>query len=106
VAQVRINGQATQNVVTYSVMVQAENRDQVLLPGMTANVKVITNRREQVLRVPGSALRFRPAQAGGNSAVLGMASPSGGVRGTGGGGGSGRAAGEPALRLPGPRSSR
>jgi HlyD family secretion protein len=87
VAQVRINGQATQNVVTYSVMVQAENRDQVLLPGMTANVKVITNRREQVLRVPGSALRFRPAQAGDNSALLGMTGSSGGSRSRGGGGG-------------------
>jgi HlyD family secretion protein len=74
VAQVRINGVATQNVVTYSVMVQAENRDQVLLPGMTANVKIITDRRSQVLRVPGAALRFRPAQAGDNSALLGLSS--------------------------------
>ena len=80
VAQVRINGQATQNVVTYSVMVQAENRDQVLLPGMTANVRIITARREQVLRVPGSALRLRlgppggPAPAGGTGTRTGGAS--------------------------------
>jgi len=80
VAQVRIYGQATQNVVTYSVMVQAENRDQVLLPGMTANVKVITSRREQVLRVPGSALRFRPAQAGDKSALRGPSGPPGAGR--------------------------
>jgi HlyD family secretion protein len=67
VVQVRINGQTTSNVVTYSVMVQAENRDRILLPGMTANVKIITNRREDVLRVPNSALRFRPIPAGGGS---------------------------------------
>ncbi|MFO1401037.1 MAG: efflux RND transporter periplasmic adaptor subunit [Steroidobacteraceae bacterium] len=90
VAQVRINGVATQNVVTYSVMVQAENRDQVLLPGMTANVRIITNHREQVLRVPGSALRFRPAVAGDNSALLGMGASGGGG---GGGGGMPRAGG-------------
>jgi HlyD family secretion protein len=84
VAQVRIYGQATQNVVTYSVMVQADNPDQVLLPGMTANVKVITNRREQVLRVPGGALRFRPAPAGASAAQLGRS----GARGSGAGGGS------------------
>jgi HlyD family secretion protein len=78
VAQVRIYGQATQNVVTYSVMVQAENADQVLLPGMTANVQVITNRREQVLRVPSVALRFRPATGG---------TPSGGPSGAGAGAG-------------------
>jgi HlyD family secretion protein len=86
VAQVRINGVAIQNVVTYSVMVQAENRDHILLPGMTANVKIITNRREQVLRVPGSALRFRPAQAGDTSALLGMSSSGGGARRSSGGG--------------------
>ncbi len=85
VAQVRIYGQATQNVVTYSVMVQADNPDQVLLPGMTANVKIITNRRAQVLRVPGAALRFRPAQAASNG---GRGSSSGA-----GGGAAGGAAG-------------
>lgn len=78
VAQVRIYGQATQNVVTYSVMVQADNPDQVLLPGMTANVKIITNRREQVLRVPGAALRFRPAPAGVNGRRGGSSSGAGG----------------------------
>ncbi len=68
IAQVRINGSATANVVTYSVMVQAENPEQVLLPGMTANVRLVTAQRQGVLRLPGSALRFRPggdARAGG-----------------------------------------
>ncbi len=89
VRQVRINGVATQNVVTYSVMVQAENRDQVLLPGMTANVKIITDEREQVLRVPGSALRFRPAAAAGDASVLGMTASGGGAS----SGGTGRSSG-------------
>lgn len=60
IAQVRINGTSTSNVVTYSVMVQADNPDQTLLPGMTANVKLITAERHGVLRVPNAALRFRP----------------------------------------------
>jgi HlyD family secretion protein len=80
VAQVRINGVATQNVVTYSVMVQAENRDHVLLPGMTANVKIITNRREQVLRVAGSALRFKPAKSGDSATLFGATGSTGGAR--------------------------
>jgi HlyD family secretion protein len=62
-AQVRINGTSVQNVVTYSVMVQADNPGQLLLPGMTANVKIITDERRNVLRVASSALRFRPPNA-------------------------------------------
>ena len=60
IAQVRINGTATANVVTYSVMVQADNAEQILLPGMTANVKLVTAERKGVLRLPSAALRFRP----------------------------------------------
>ncbi len=59
IAQVRINGSASANVVTYSVMVQADNPEQILLPGMTANVRLVTAERRGVLRLPGSALRFR-----------------------------------------------
>jgi len=50
IAQVRINGTATANVVTYSVMVQADNPGGQLLPGMTANVRLITGERRDVLR--------------------------------------------------------
>jgi HlyD family secretion protein len=63
IAQVRINGSTSANVVTYSVMVQADNPEQVLLPGMTANVRLLTAERKGVLRVPASALRFRPGDA-------------------------------------------
>ncbi|HWL63707.1 MAG TPA: efflux RND transporter periplasmic adaptor subunit [Steroidobacteraceae bacterium] len=61
VAQVRLAATTTQNVVTYSVMIQAENPDQMLLPGMTANVRIVTDRREEVLRVPNDAARYQPA---------------------------------------------
>jgi HlyD family secretion protein len=60
VAQVRLAPTTTQNVVTYSVMVQAENPRQMLLPGMTANVRIITDRRDDVLRVPNDAARWQP----------------------------------------------
>lgn len=61
VSQVRIGGVSEQSVVTYTVVVAAPNRDQVLMPGMTASVKIITGRRENVLRIASEALRFRPA---------------------------------------------
>jgi len=79
VAQVRINGASVQNVVTYSVMVQAANPALVLLPGMTANVKIITSERSGVLRVPSAALRFRPAgtAAGAGTARQGAAAGAG-----------------------------
>ena len=49
-----------QNVITYDVVIDADNADLALRPGMTANVDIVTGRREQVLRVPTAALRFRP----------------------------------------------
>jgi HlyD family secretion protein len=50
-----------QNVVTYDVVVQVGNRDFKIMPGMTANVSVITSTKDGVLRIPNAALRFRPA---------------------------------------------
>lgn len=97
VAQVRINGSTSSNVVTYSVMVQADNPDEMLLPGMTANVKIITSERSNVLRVPAAALRFRPmgaipdavAALGLNAAPKRAATQSGGGFPGGGPGGGG-----------------
>jgi HlyD family secretion protein len=60
VVQIRKAAQIVQNVVTYDVVVSAENPDLTLLPGMTANVKVVTDQKTDVLRIPNSALRFRP----------------------------------------------
>ncbi len=80
VAQVRMAATTVQNVVTYSVMVQAANPRQLLLPGMTANVRIVTDRRENVLRVANDAARFQPA---------GAAAGAGAARGPQGGGGGG-----------------
>jgi HlyD family secretion protein len=60
VRQVRKAALTVQNVVTYTVVVATPNPDLALIPGMTANVRVITDTRESVLKVPNAALRFRP----------------------------------------------
>jgi HlyD family secretion protein len=61
VTQLRKAAQVVQNVVTYIAVIGATNEDLALFPGMTANVRVITDSRESVLKVPNAALRFRPA---------------------------------------------
>ncbi len=63
VRQIRLNSQVLQNVVTYNVVIDVANPDETLLPGMTAFVNIAVARRENVLRVPLSALRFKPAVA-------------------------------------------
>jgi HlyD family secretion protein len=63
VVQVRLQPQTVQNVVTYSVLIDAANPDLALKPGMTANVTIEVARRDDVLRVPAVALRFQPAGA-------------------------------------------
>lgn len=60
ITQVRKAAQVVQNVVTYIAVISAPNPDMTLLPGMTTNVRIVTARREDVLRVPNAALRFRP----------------------------------------------
>lgn len=61
VAQVRLSATNTNNVITYPVVVAVDNPDQKLLPGMTANAEIEVSRRDDVLRVPNAALRFKPA---------------------------------------------
>jgi HlyD family secretion protein len=60
IAQIRKAAQVVQNVVTYTTVITVPNPDRTLLPGMTANVRVQVDRREDALRVPNAALRFRP----------------------------------------------
>jgi HlyD family secretion protein len=60
VKQVRKAATVVSNVVTYTVVVSAANPDLNLLPGMTANVRIVTAQKEKTLKVPNSALRFRP----------------------------------------------
>ena len=62
VKQVRLNPLTVQNVVTYSTVIDVPNPDLKLKPGMTANVNIEIARRDNVLRVPNAALRFRPTK--------------------------------------------
>ena len=61
VRSVRKAAQNVQNVVTYIAIISANNERGELLPGMTANVRIVTDTRDSVLKVPNAALRFRPA---------------------------------------------
>jgi HlyD family secretion protein len=61
VEMVRLGAQTIQNVVTYTGVIRVDNADMALLPGMTANLQVVTEDRRDVLRVANAALRFRPA---------------------------------------------
>lgn len=60
VTQVRLQPTTVQNVVTYTVILEADNPEEKLLPGMTANVTFEVERAAGVLKVPNSALRFVP----------------------------------------------
>ncbi len=61
VTQIRKQGKTVQNVVTYQVIISADNSDLSLLPGMTADVAIELLKKEKVTAVPNSALRFTPA---------------------------------------------
>jgi HlyD family secretion protein len=61
VAQIRQAPINVQNVITYDVVVAVTNQDLKLFPGMTANVKILTGRAPNAVRIPVAALRFRPA---------------------------------------------
>lgn len=60
VKQVRYAPSTNQNVVTYTSVVEVDNKDLKLRPGMTANARFITAERKNVLKVPLAAVRFRP----------------------------------------------
>ncbi|MBI1942431.1 MAG: efflux RND transporter periplasmic adaptor subunit [Betaproteobacteria bacterium] len=64
IRQIRKSPVNVQNVISYTVVISAANPDQTLLPGMTANVRVVVDRRDNVLKVPNAVLRFRPSGAG------------------------------------------
>ena len=64
IRDIRNAPQVVQNVVTYDAVIDVSNDDLKLKPGMTATVSVITDRRQDVLAVPNTALRFRPDGAG------------------------------------------
>src|SRR5438034_2420141 len=63
IQQMRLNPQNVQNVVTYNVVIDVGNPEQKLKPGMTANLTITIDERNNVLKVPNSALRFTPQDA-------------------------------------------
>jgi HlyD family secretion protein len=101
VRQIRNAAQTVQNVVTYDAVVDVSNPDLALRPGMTANVTFVHADRQDALRVPNAALRFRPPadlespRGGAKEARNGPAAAE-----TPGGAGAGRAQG------PGPGAGR
>jgi HlyD family secretion protein len=64
VSQVRLAATELQNVVTYTVIIEAHNEDRRLFPGMTANAQIVTAEKDGVLRLPNDALRFKPRDRG------------------------------------------
>jgi len=64
VTQVRKAAKVESNVVSYTVVISAGNPDLSLLPGMTANVRIVTAHKDKVLKAPNATLRFRPPSNG------------------------------------------
>lgn len=105
VSQIRYGPLTNQNVVNYDAVIEVNNSDLKLLPGMTANVSIIVAERENALRISNAALRFRPPEASlvesqtnqvaqnsprGERRGGGMGGRGGGFRPGGPGGGGGR----------------
>jgi HlyD family secretion protein len=88
VKQVRKSATVVSNVVTYTVVVSAANPELTLLPGMTANVRIITAQKEKALKVPNAALRFRPPGAADEKKAATTVAPAPTPSATGAGGGS------------------
>ncbi|HSW11199.1 MAG TPA: efflux RND transporter periplasmic adaptor subunit [Solimonas sp.] len=103
VRQVRDAATTTQNVVTYDAVIDVKNEELKLKPGMTANVTFVYARKENVLRVPNAALRFRLPSAGRNGGNGGGGTGTGAGKAEGNGGSraeasSGGEGGEPRQR--------
>lgn len=61
VKQIRLNPTEEQNVVMYTVIIEVNNNDKKLLPGMTAFVTITTNEKKNVLRIPNTTIQFKPS---------------------------------------------
>ncbi|WP_424194172.1 efflux RND transporter periplasmic adaptor subunit [Ampullimonas aquatilis] len=79
VKQIRKSAANVSNVVTYTVIISANNPSLLLLPGMTANVRIVTDTRDNVLKLSNAALRYKPAKADADSADANKAAAAGGV---------------------------
>ncbi len=108
VTQVRFAPVTNQNVVNYVSVVDVNNDDLKLRPGMTANASIVTAQRRDVLKVPNSALRFRPPETatikGGTNAPAGRGP--GAVADAGRAGGGPGSGGPPGEGGPGPSGER
>lgn len=100
VRQIRYGAMTNQNVVSYDCVVEVNNESLKLLPGMTANISIIITEKQNALRVPNAAFRFRPIETAANDAKTnpvvgkrqegaGRAAASAGRQGRGAGGESG-----------------
>jgi len=104
VKQVRNSAVVVQNVVTYDTVIEVSNPDLKLKPGMTANVSIITAHRENVLKIPNAALRFRPPETTDDSRANSVAAGGAGQRQFGSSGGPPSAGGRPGVRNRGDRA--
>src|SRR5436305_4739038 len=93
VVQVRNAPTTVQNVVTYDTVIDVNNDDLKLKPGMTANISIIIAHKDDVLKIANAALRYRPAGAASTPAPQRSAPPNA-TRGPRGGGAGGGQAGE------------
>lgn len=94
VSQVRYGAITNQNVINYDCVIGVNNSDLKLLPGMTANVSIITAERNNALKIPNAALRFRPPEAAAESRTnLALGQMAGQGQRSGGGGGGMRQGG-------------
>lgn len=95
VQQVRNAAIMVQNVVTYDAVVGVDNKELLLKPGMTANVEFLVSQKTDVLKIPNSALRFRPPSERQPAQVAAAGQPAGGSPGAATGDGTGRRGGSP-----------
>lgn len=72
VIEIRKAARMVQNVVTYTAMISAPNPDGLLLPGMTADVRILVQERQDAMVVPNAALSFRPTRYDGNNPAPGQ----------------------------------
>jgi HlyD family secretion protein len=100
IREIRNAPQVVQNVVTYDAVIDVENAELKLKPGMTATVNIVSELRDGVLRVPNAALRFRPDALAARPAGAGGASRAGGAAGSSGSMAAGAAGGPSARERP------
>jgi HlyD family secretion protein len=100
IREIRNAPQVVQNVVTYDAVIDVENAELKLKPGMTATVNIVSELRDGVLRVPNAALRFRPDALAARPAGAGGASRAGGAAGRSGSMAAGAAGGPSARERP------